>query len=105
MGSESPQRPKTCCFWFSTKKKKDEVSGGSNMEEKEYWEKKDEILSDMSTFSVPEQERRLKKALKEEERVSREAERVVQWVKQESARMDDSVIKSVLNHDKGKIIK
>ncbi|KAE8055828.1 hypothetical protein FH972_012646 [Carpinus fangiana] len=105
MGSESPQRPKTCCFWFSTKKKKDEVSEGSNMREKEYWEKKDEILSDMSTFSVTEQERRLKKALKEEERVSREAERVVQWVKQESARMDDSVIKSVLNHDKGAIIK
>ena len=70
------------------------------MEEKEYWEKKDEILSDMSTFSVTEQERRLKKALKEEERVSREAEKVVQWVKQESARMDDSVITSVLNHDK-----
>lgn len=75
------------------------------MEEKEKWEKKDEILSDMSTFSVREQERRLKKALKEEERVSREAEKVVQWVKQESARMDDSVIKSVLNHDKGTIIK
>ena len=70
------------------------------MVEKEYWEKKDEILSDMSTFSVKEQERRLKKALKEEKRVSREAEKVVQWVKQESARMDDSVITSVLNHDK-----
>ncbi|XP_059444982.1 uncharacterized protein LOC132176716 [Corylus avellana] len=105
MGSESPQRAKTCCFWFSTKKKIDEVSGGSNMEEKEKWEKKDEILSDMSTFSVREQERRLKKALKDEERVSREAEKVVQWVKQESSRMDDSVIKSVLNHDKGTIIK
>ncbi|KAK7309473.1 hypothetical protein RJT34_06228 [Clitoria ternatea] len=75
-----------CCFCFSSKKSLE-------------WGKNDEMLSDMSTFSVKEQERRLKKALQEEKRVSKEAERVVQWVKQESARIDDSVIKSVLSHD------
>lgn len=69
------------------------------MEDKR-WEKNDEILSDLSTFSVKEQERKLKKALEEEEKISREAEKVVKWVKQESARMDSSVIKTVLsNHD------
>lgn len=61
------------------------------------WGKNDEMLSDMSTFSVKEQEKRLKKALEEEEKVSKEAERVVQWVKQESARIDVSALKSVLS--------
>lgn len=63
------------------------------------WGKNDEILSDMSTFSVKEQESRLKKALEEEERVSKEAERLVKWVKQESARIDVSTIKSILSDD------
>ncbi|XP_075641133.1 uncharacterized protein LOC142612852 [Castanea sativa] len=103
MGSESPQRV-ACCFCFSTNKnggkksRRYEVSG-SNIEGKR-WGKNDEILSDLSTFSVKEQERKLKKALEEEEKISREAEKVVKWVKQESARMDVSVIKTVLsNHE------
>lgn len=58
------------------------------------WEQKDELLSDSSTFSIKAQERRLKKALEEEEKASREAEKVVQWVKQESAKMGASVISS-----------
>lgn len=41
----------------------------------------------------------LKKALEEEERVSKEAERLVKWVKQESARIDVSTIKSILSDD------
>lgn len=64
------------------------------------WGKNDEILSDTSTFSVKEQERRLKKALEEEERASKEAERIVKWVKQESARIDVSAIKSILSDEK-----
>lgn len=108
MGSESPRRT-ACCFCFSTKKndlQKSSSKGvaGTNMEDRD-WEQKDELLSDLSTFSVDEQERRMKKALKEEERVSREAERVVQWVKQESARMDASVINAVLSKNEGKSIK
>lgn len=108
MGSESPQRV-ACCFCFSTNKNDGKKSrrydvSGLNIEDKR-WEKNDEILSDLSTFSVKEQERKLKKALKEEERVNKEAERVVQWVKQESARMDASVIKTVLDNDDGETTK
>ncbi|KAJ1431174.1 hypothetical protein SESBI_07416 [Sesbania bispinosa] len=65
--------------------------------------KNDEILSDISTFSVKEQERRLKKALEDEARASREAERIVQWVKQESARIDVSTIKSILSDDEKEV--
>ncbi|KAJ7943964.1 Vitellogenin-2 protein [Quillaja saponaria] len=92
MESEFSQTP-PCCFCFSTKKnqvkqsKKDkEVSGSIETE----WGKNGEILSDLSTFSVKEQEKRLKKALKEEESRSKEAVRIVNWVKQESAKMDTS---------------
>ncbi|XP_020236180.1 uncharacterized protein LOC109815792 [Cajanus cajan] len=92
-----------CCFCFSTTTKKSVPRNGKSREvlssEHVEWGKKDEILSDMSTFSVKEQEKRLKKALEEEERVSMEAERVVQWVKQESARIDVSMIKSILKDD------
>ncbi|KAK7307383.1 hypothetical protein VNO77_40395 [Canavalia gladiata] len=91
-----------CCFCFSTKKttvpRNAKNNGVSSLDEVQ-WGKNDEILSDMSTFSVKEQERRLKKALEEEDRVSREAERIVQWVKQESSRIDVSTIKSILSDD------
>ncbi|KAK7252566.1 hypothetical protein RIF29_36610 [Crotalaria pallida] len=91
-----------CCFCFSISTKKTSVARNVNNSESSNhheWGKNDEILSDMSTFSAKEQERRLKKALEEEERVSREAERVVQWVKQESARIDTSTIKAILSYD------
>ncbi|XP_042445306.1 uncharacterized protein LOC122030197 [Zingiber officinale] len=48
----------------------------------------DEILTDASTFSVKEQQRNLEKALEEEKKASREAKKVVEWVKQQSARME-----------------
>ncbi|GMY33643.1 hypothetical protein FCV25MIE_35032 [Fagus crenata] len=112
MGSKSPQRVACCCFWVSStnknyeKKSRSYGVSGSNIEiDDKQWGKNDEILSDLSTFSVKEQERKLKKALKEEERVNKEAERVVQWVKQESARMDASVIKTVLDNDDGETTK
>lgn len=84
-----------CCFCFSTRKsdvKKRKSTEVLNSDQGE-WGKNDEMLSDFSTFSVKEQERRLKKALEEEEEVSREAEKIVRWVKQESARIDASAIK------------
>ncbi|KAM6556081.1 hypothetical protein CsatB_003100 [Cannabis sativa] len=80
----------TVCFCFSSKKSNGKGSRSSK------WEKKENLLSDMSTFSVKEQERRLKKALKEEDKASKEAEKVVQWVKQESARMDADAIHKIL---------
>ncbi|KAI4327931.1 hypothetical protein L6164_020339 [Bauhinia variegata] len=101
---ESDYSGSACCFCFSIKKsevKKRSSSGDPSPEHTE-WGKNDEILTDTSTFSVKEQERRLKKALEEEDRVSREAERVIQWVKQESARMDVSSIKTMLSDDENK---
>ncbi|KAL2348784.1 hypothetical protein Fmac_002784 [Flemingia macrophylla] len=92
-----------CCFCFSTTNTKKSVPrNGKSSSEQVEWGKNDEILSDMSTFSVKEQEKRLKKALQEEERVSVEAQRVVRWVKQESARIDVSMIKSILSDDEKK---
>ncbi|CAA7057199.1 unnamed protein product [Microthlaspi erraticum] len=48
----------------------------------------DKFLSDTGTFSVKEQEHQLKAARLEEQRLGREAEKVITWVKQESARFD-----------------
>ncbi|GAV71901.1 hypothetical protein CFOL_v3_15392 [Cephalotus follicularis] len=83
----SPSPPtKSGCFWCSpkkvSKKKKDkELDTGFN------WSKHDEFLSDLSTFSVKEQEKKLKKAMKEQQKMSSEAEKIVKWAKQASARM------------------
>lgn len=87
-----------CCFCFSTKKsvaRNSKKSSGVSSSEHVEWGKSDEILSDMSTFSIEEQEKRLKKALEEEKRVSREAERVVLWVEQRSATIHTSTIKTI----------
>ncbi|WVZ10076.1 hypothetical protein V8G54_014606 [Vigna mungo] len=87
-----------CCFCFFSSKKSFVVGrNGRSSSEEVQWGKNDEMLSDRSTFSVKEQEKRLKKALEEEEKVSKEAERVVQWVKHESAKINLSAVKSVLN--------
>ncbi|PSR93595.1 Pullulanase [Actinidia chinensis var. chinensis] len=92
-----------CCFFPSNKRKMRKrtiVSPPDHAGKSSDWGKNDEMLSDMSTFSVKEQKRRLKKAKEEEEKVVKEAERVVQWVKQESARMDVSTINRVLKEDR-----
>ncbi|KAL5099806.1 hypothetical protein RYX36_004133 [Vicia faba] len=104
MEPEYPEGSASCCFCFSTKKdvaRNNKSIGVSSLGQVE-WKKNDEILSDMSTFSVKEQERRLKKALEEEKKVKFEAERVVQWVKQESSRIDASTIDSILSDNKKK---
>ncbi|XP_058103791.1 uncharacterized protein LOC131247882 [Magnolia sinica] len=102
MEPSSPPR-QTCCFWCSPKRvpgKKGKEDGIMGFElESGGWGKNDEILSDLSTFSLKEQQQRLKKALKEEEKVNQEAEKVVNWVKQASARMDVSVVEDSLRHD------
>ena len=47
----------------------------------------DEFLSDLATFSVKEQQKMINKAIKEQDKVCREAEKIVNWAKQGSARM------------------
>ncbi|XP_020236177.1 uncharacterized protein LOC109815790 [Cajanus cajan] len=82
--------PRKGCLWFSPKKKEKKKS-------KENWG--DEFLSELGSFSSSkkEQQKMLKKAMKEEEKVSREAEKIVQWAKQASARMNVSHIDGELS--------
>nr|XP_010933051.1 uncharacterized protein LOC105053541 [Elaeis guineensis] len=101
-GSPSPPR-RTCCFGCSSKRESNIKSNSSGVQgsrlEQGRWGSSEEILTDFSTFSLKEQQRNLKKALKEEEKASREAEKVVEWVKQASARIDVSTIDQLLSGD------
>ncbi|MED6207205.1 hypothetical protein PIB30_033598 [Stylosanthes scabra] len=90
--SPSPSPPRRAgCFWCSPKK-------DSRKKSKEVdwsvvgWDKDDELLSDLGSFSSKKQQKILKKALKEEQKISREAQKIVEWAKQESARMNVDVI-------------
>ncbi|KAH7577417.1 hypothetical protein ACOSP7_001680 [Xanthoceras sorbifolium] len=76
------------CLWCSPKsgskkKSKENRVLSSSLE----WGNTDELLSDLTTFSAKEQQKMLKKAMKEEEKVSREAEKIVKWAKQASMRI------------------
>lgn len=59
----------------------------------------DKLLSDLSNFSVRSQRKVMKKAMEEEEKVCREAEKIVNWAKQASARMDVSGLEDELSDD------
>ncbi|KAK4338128.1 hypothetical protein RND71_042615 [Anisodus tanguticus] len=91
-------KTKTGCFWCSLKK-------GSNKKGKENrgvkWGKDDDddVLSDLSIFSSKNQEKLMKKAMEEQEKINREAEKIVKWAKQASARMDVSSIEDELSDD------
>ncbi|XP_055820821.1 uncharacterized protein LOC129889524 [Solanum dulcamara] len=91
---------KTGCFWCSPKKgfnKKGKENRGVSMGLK--WGKDDDLLSDLSTFSSKNQEKLMKKAMEEQEKINREAEKIVKWAKQASARMDVSSIADELSDD------
>ncbi|KAL1569274.1 hypothetical protein AAHA92_00770 [Salvia divinorum] len=83
--------PKSGCFFCSPKKKKENRGIDCG--------KSDELLSDLSNFSVRSQRRMMKKAMEEEERISREAEKIVKWAKQASARMAFSGVEDELSGD------
>ncbi|CAN4076506.1 unnamed protein product [Withania somnifera] len=92
---------KTGCFWCSPKKglsKKGKENSGVSMGMK--WGKDDDdFLSDLSTFSLKTQEKLMKKAMEEQEKINREAEKIVKWAKQASVRMDVSSIEDELSDD------
>ncbi|KAF3449271.1 hypothetical protein FNV43_RR09999 [Rhamnella rubrinervis] len=99
---DSPSPPKKAgCFWCSPKKnsfkksKENHASGALDLD----WSTNDELLSDLGTFSTKKQQRILKKAMKEEEKISREAEKIVKWAKQASGRMVVSDIEDELSDD------
>lgn len=102
MKKESRSPPKMiCCFWYSSKTEKgkdDYDAGDCQMENKD-------VVANITTLSAAEQNQRLKKAREEEERVIKEAEIVIEWVKRESVRMDASVIKSIVSEDEYEPIK
>lgn len=91
------------CFWCSPKKdsrkkkKENRVSGRIGVN----WDKSEELLSELNSFSFSSKEQRriMKMAMKEEEKISREAEKIVKWAKQASARMDISGIQDELSDD------
>lgn len=79
------------CFCFKAKKslaKSNEILVSTSKSNHREQEKKDVILKASSTFGVMEQESKLKKALEEERRISREAGKMVRFVTQESAKVD-----------------
>ncbi|PQQ19003.1 serine/arginine repetitive matrix protein 2 [Prunus yedoensis var. nudiflora] len=103
MDSPSPPR-KSGCFWCSPKTKKashtkSKENGASEFRVGPNFIDNDELLTDLGSFSKKEQTRKLKKALKEEEKVCREAEKIVKWAKQASARMTVTGIEDELSDD------
>ncbi|KAL3498123.1 hypothetical protein ACH5RR_040855 [Cinchona calisaya] len=89
---------KSGCLWCSPKKgvrKKNNENRVLNINLD--WGKNDEFLSDLNTFSGKTQQKLLKKAMKEEEKMSREAEKIVEWAKETSARMEVSNIEDELS--------
>ncbi|KGN53447.1 uncharacterized protein LOC101211778 [Cucumis sativus] len=96
---QSPPR-KTGCFWCSPKKTSEKKNSGNKILENGLgWGKNNEFLADLNIFSAKEQEKILKKAMKEEEKINREAEKIVKWAKQASARMNISDIEDELSDD------
>ncbi|KAG5060821.1 hypothetical protein JHK87_001850 [Glycine soja] len=84
--SPSPPRRRGCLWFFPKKKKEEEKEKKKKKKSKQNWG--DDLLSELGSFSRKEQQKMLKKAMKEEEKVSREAEKIVQWAKQASARFN-----------------
>lgn len=91
--SPSPSPPrKGGCFWCSPKKptprKRDESRAiEKGMSRSFKWMEEDEVSSDLGGFSRKDQKKLLKKAMKEEERISQEAEKIARMARQASARM------------------
>lgn len=98
---DSPSPPKKAgCFWCSPKKTSQKKSKENEAIDIGLdWGNNDEFLSDLATFSTKAQQKRLKKAMKEEEKISREAEKIVKWAKHASARMSVSGIEDELSDD------
>ncbi|XP_038971509.1 uncharacterized protein LOC120104426 [Phoenix dactylifera] len=91
---DSPSPPRgRCCFVLSPKRVQRRKGKSGD------WGRSDDLLSDMGTFSMKEQRRKLKKALKEQEKASREAEKMVELVKHASARMNVAAIDELLSDD------
>ncbi|KAK9144117.1 hypothetical protein Sjap_004020 [Stephania japonica] len=96
--SRSPNRDVACCFWLSPKTAKRVSSSKKKRKENDRVSKKLDlgkfesgdlgVLSELSVFTEKERKRSMRKLVKEEEKINREAEKIVRWAKKESARMN-----------------
>lgn len=102
--SSSSSAKQNCFFWCSPKKvirkqgKETRVSRGIEMDPFE-WDKDNELISDLTSFSLKEQKKKLKKVMREQEKINREAEKIVEWAKQASSRIEVSEIEDLLTDD------
>ncbi|KAI3965039.1 hypothetical protein MKX01_013970 [Papaver californicum] len=102
--SSSSSAKQNCFFWCSPKKvirkqgKETRVSRGIEMDPFE-WDKDNELISDLTSFSLKEQKKNLKKVMREQEKINREAEKIVEWAKQASSRIEVSEIEDLLTDD------
>lgn len=92
LDSPSPPQKAGCFFCSPMKKSKKNQSSSSRR-------RKDELVSDLSIFSEKSQRKILKKVMKEEEKINREAEEIMKWAKQASARMNISDIEDERSDD------
>lgn len=84
-GESSPSPPRQrCCLCFSPKRVQRKSKG-------------DEILTELGILSLKEEHRKLKKALKEQEKMTRETEKIVKWVKKASAKMNSASVDDLLS--------
>lgn len=87
---------KSGCFLCSPKsRKKNKENRGLDLGLD--WGKHDQILSDLNSYSMNNQRKMIKKAMEEEEKICREAEKIVKWAKHASARMDFSDIEDEIS--------
>ncbi|XP_071700915.1 uncharacterized protein [Rutidosis leptorrhynchoides] len=92
-GSLSPPRRSIGCLWCSPKKEKSvgRKQGKENrlisksLSSKDWGSEYDDEF--LKTFSIKEQNKMMKQAMKEEEKINKEAEKIVKWAKQASDRM------------------
>ncbi|MCL7040812.1 hypothetical protein MKW94_011164 [Papaver nudicaule] len=102
--SSSSSSKQNCFFWCSPKKvlrkqgKETRVPKGIEMDPFE-WDKDNEFISDLTSFSLKEQKKKLKKVMREQQKINREAEKIVEWAKQASSRIEVSEIEDLLTDD------
>ncbi|XP_062073031.1 uncharacterized protein LOC133777450 [Humulus lupulus] len=95
---DSPSPPKRAgCLWCSPKKEPRRRSKENWSISSDDWSKNDELLSDLGSFSFKEQRKILKMAMKEQQKISREAQKIVKMARQASARMNVSGIDDELS--------
>lgn len=90
----SPSPPQQMCGCFGFSPRRIQRRGGSKDDD-------DDILSELEFGSsvLKEKRRKLKKVWREHEKASQEAEKMVKWVKQVSAKMNEAAIDELLKEE------